>query len=47
MSWHPQITKLAIVSSHDIVHVYNLKGTEAKVKSKSQRAILSLAWRYL
>lgn len=47
MSWHPQITKLAIVSSHDIVHVYNLKGTEAKVKSKSQRAILSLAWRPL
>lgn len=47
MSWHPQITKLAIVSSHDIVHVYNQKGTEAKVKSKSQRAILSLAWRYL
>jgi len=45
MTWHPQVTKLAIVSSHDIVYVYNRKGSEAKIKKKSQSAILSLAWR--
>jgi len=44
MSWHPQGTKLAIVSSHDIIYVYNRKGSEAKIKKKSQSAILSLAW---
>lgn len=47
MAWHPQITKLAVVSSHDIVYVYNRKGVEAILKKKSQRAILSLAWRFL
>ncbi|XP_022180553.1 aladin-like isoform X2 [Myzus persicae] len=47
MAWHPQVTKLAIVSSHDIVYVYNRKGSEAKIKRKSQSAILSLAWRPL
>jgi len=47
MSWHPQVTKVAIASFHDIVHVYNRKGSEAKIKNKSQSAILSLAWRYL
>ncbi|KAL5238563.1 hypothetical protein ACI65C_005973 [Semiaphis heraclei] len=47
MSWHPQVTKVAIASSHDIVHVYNRKGSEAKIKNKSQNAILSLAWRPL
>lgn len=47
MDWHPQTSKLAIVSSHDIVYAYNHKGSEAKIKNKSQHAILSLAWRFL
>lgn len=46
MSWHPQVTKLAIVSSHDFVYVYNQKGSEAKIKNKSQNSISSLAWRW-
>lgn len=46
MAWHPQTTKLAVVSSHDIVYVYNHKGSEARVHNKSQCAILSLAWRF-
>ncbi|XP_025419374.1 aladin-like [Sipha flava] len=45
MSWHPQTVKLAVVSSHDIIYVYNRKGSEARIKNKSQYAILSLAWR--
>jgi len=45
MAWHPQTTKLAVVSSHDIIFVYNHKGTEAKLQNKFQLAILSLAWR--
>lgn len=45
MAWHPQTIKLAIASSHDYVFIYNKKGVEAKIKKKSQRAILSLAWR--
>lgn len=47
MSWHPQTTKLAVASSHDVVYVYNRKGSEARIKKKSQYAILSLAWRFL
>ncbi|XP_050438537.1 aladin-like isoform X2 [Adelges cooleyi] len=47
MAWHPQTIKLAIASSHDYVFIYNKKGVEAKIKKKSQRAILSLAWRPL
>lgn len=47
MAWHPQTLKLAVVSSHDIVYVYNQKGTEARLQKKSQNAILSLAWRFL
>lgn len=47
MSWHPQTVKLAVVSSHDIIYAYNRKGSEARIKNKSQYAILSLAWRFL
>lgn len=46
MAWHPHTTKLAVVSSHDIVYVYNRKGAEARIKKSSQNAILSLAWRF-
>lgn len=45
MAWHPQTTKLAVVSSHDIIYVYNRKGSEAKIQKNTQSAILSLAWR--
>ncbi|VVC42525.1 WD40/YVTN repeat-like-containing domain,WD40 repeat [Cinara cedri] len=45
MAWHSQTIKLAIASSHDIVFVYNQKGSEARIKNKSQSDILSLAWR--
>lgn len=47
MAWHPQTTKLAVASSHDIVHVYNHRGVEAKIKNAFQYAILSLAWRFI
>ncbi|XP_050530915.1 aladin-like isoform X2 [Daktulosphaira vitifoliae] len=47
MAWHPQTFKLAVVSSYDTIFVYNQKGIEARIKKKSQRSILSLAWRPL
>jgi len=45
MAWNLVTHKLAVVSSDDIVFVYNRKGGEAAMEKKSQRIILSLAWR--
>lgn len=47
MAWHPQVFKLAIASSHDIVYIFIKSGTKATLNKTSQNAILSLAWRFL
>lgn len=47
MTWNINSPKLAVVSSEDIIFIYNSAGVETRIEKKSQRHILSVAWRLI
>jgi len=47
LAWNINTHKLAVVSSEDIIFIYNNIGVETRIENRSQRYILSVAWRPL